>query len=141
MPNGNGIEATQVLCSRFPEMIIIAVSGLGHEEIQKEVLQAGAIGHISKECDFGEMIHLIRAMTDGCYSARPEASPNPFHLTTMELKVLSLLAEGKDRQEIASLLTISINTVKMHFRHLYQKLGVNNANDAVKMALLSHLFS
>lgn len=140
MPNGNGIEATQVLHSLFPGMIIIAISGFWHEEIQKEVLRAGAVGYISKESEFDEMIRLIRAITDG-YTVRSSARTDQFHLTNMEYKMLCLLAEGKDRQEIADLLIISINTVKMHFRNLYQKLGVDNANDAIKTALQFHLIS
>jgi DNA-binding NarL/FixJ family response regulator len=141
MPNGNGIEATEVLHRQFPQIIIIAVSAFRHEEMQQEIMRAGASGYMSKETDFVDMIKQIEEIIGRNSQATTTSSDNPFNLTHTELKVLTLLAKGYDRQQIADYLVISLNTVKMHFRNLYQKLGVANAHDAIKTALEHHLLS
>jgi DNA-binding NarL/FixJ family response regulator len=140
MPDGNGVETTQILHGQYPQLLIIGVSGYQHVEIQQEIVQAGAAGYISKETDFVEMVKMIKAFTTRAIN--PVApNENPFHLTPSEQKVLYLLAEGYDRQQIADDLAISLNTVKMHIRNLYQKLSVANAADAIKMAIEHHLIS
>jgi LuxR family maltose regulon positive regulatory protein len=55
-------------------------------------------------------------------------------LSERELEVLQLIAEGLSRQEIASQLVLSLNTVKTHARNIYSKLGVNNQMQAVGRA-------
>ncbi len=55
-------------------------------------------------------------------------------LSERELEVLQLIAEGLSRQEIASQLVLSLNTVKTHARNIYSKLGVNNQMQAVGKA-------
>ena len=57
-------------------------------------------------------------------------------LSERELEVLQLIAEGVSRQEIASQLVLSLNTVKTHARNIYSKLGVNNQMQAVGKARL-----
>jgi LuxR family maltose regulon positive regulatory protein len=55
-------------------------------------------------------------------------------LSERELEVLELIAEGFTNSEIASRLYLSLNTVKVHTRNIYQKLGVNNRTQAVARA-------
>lgn len=55
-------------------------------------------------------------------------------LSTREKQVLRLIAEGKLSKEIASELTISINTVNRHRQNIREKLSVNNAIEAVRAA-------
>ena len=55
-------------------------------------------------------------------------------LTDRELEVLQLIADGLSRQEIATKLVLSLNTVKTHARNIYSKLGVNNQMQAVGKA-------
>lgn len=140
MPQMNGVEATQIIHRKFPHIIIIAITGFRHEEMQQEMFRAGAVGYISKDTDFVDMIATIRTIISGT-TATTDSTATLFDLTNMELRILTLLAEGHDRQQIADMLTISINTVKMHFRNLYQKLGVANANDAIRVAIENHLIS
>jgi len=140
MPYMNGVEATQIIHRRFPHIIIIAITGFRHEEMQQEMLRAGALGYITKDTDFVDMIATIRMIIAGTSVTIPSLQDR-FNLTNMEYRILSLLAEGYERQQIADMLTISINTVKMHFRNLYQKLGVANANDAIRIAIENHLIS
>ncbi|MFN8528134.1 MAG: response regulator transcription factor [Anaerolineae bacterium] len=140
MPNGNGIEATEVLHQLFPKLIIIGVSAFSFEVMQQGMLRAGAIGFISKEVDFAEIIERIFsliAMTHNLRCPLPEIAS----LTNMEQKVLALLAAGDDRKRIAEYLGISYNTVKMHCRHLYRKLKVSTAQEAIQIAFQRGLLS
>lgn len=140
MPNGNGVETTYTLHREYPELLIIGVSAYQHVEMQQEIVQAGAIGYISKEIDFVEMIETIRSLVEkATVSIHP--NENLFNLTPSEQKMLYLLAEGYSRQQIADHLNISLNTVKMHVRNLYQKLNVANVQDAIKVAIAYNLLS
>lgn len=140
MPNGNGVEATQIIHRKHPDILVIAVSGYRHEEMQREAMAAGAIGYISKDIDFEDMLKLIRAFIAGA-SAPPQTAQSAFNLTNSERKVLFLLAEGHDRQQIAEMLGISLNTVKMHLRNLYQKLNVSTSDEAIIIAIQHQLIS
>jgi LuxR family maltose regulon positive regulatory protein len=71
----------------------------------------------------------------------PPAQPQIEPLSERELEVLSLLAEGKMRQEIAQELTISVNTVKAHLKGIYGKLDVHNRREAVTRARALGLLS
>lgn len=62
-------------------------------------------------------------------------------LSAHEERVLHLLIAGLSNQEIASELIISVNTVKYHIKHLYQKLGVSNRLQASEAARQLHLSS
>ena len=69
--------------------------------------------------------------TAGDHSARAEtAHPHPASaaeaLSPREMDVLRLLANGRSNQEIAQMLVVALNTVKMHIKHIYRKLGVKN---------------
>jgi LuxR family maltose regulon positive regulatory protein len=64
----------------------------------------------------------------------PPTQPQIEPLSERELEVLSLLAEGKMRHEIAQELTVSVNTVKAHLKGIYGKLDVHDRREAVARA-------
>lgn len=142
MPGGNGIETTSVLHRRSPKMHIIGVSAFRAEEMQEDMLRAGAIGFISKETDFEQMILQIRDLlaTTTATVTRSGCAPL-YQLTQTERQVLALLAAGYERQQIAEQLSISYNTVKMHCRNLYSKLGVSTQQEATNIALQHRLIT
>jgi DNA-binding CsgD family transcriptional regulator len=59
-----------------------------------------------------------------------ERTPNP-DLTRCELAIAQLVATGRTNEEVADVLDRSVNTVKTHLRHVYQKLGVRNRTELV----------
>ncbi|MDQ8936575.1 response regulator transcription factor [Acinetobacter rudis] len=59
-----------------------------------------------------------------------------FKLTKKQLQVLELLSQGKDNQQIAMQLFISLSTVKTHIQHIFQKLAVNNRAQLLSKLLL-----
>ncbi|MFN8527144.1 MAG: response regulator transcription factor [Anaerolineae bacterium] len=142
MPDGNGIETTNVLHRQFPKVHIIGVSAFRAEEMQEDMLRAGAIGFISKETDFEQMILQIRELVAKTISAQAKNDADTlFQLTHTERQVLALLAAGSDRQQIADQMSISYNTVKMHCRNIYSKLGVSTQQEAVNAALQYRLIT
>jgi DNA-binding NarL/FixJ family response regulator len=142
MPDGNGIETTNILHRQFPQMQIIGISGFRAEEMQEDMLRAGAIGFLSKETDFEQILFEIRALLSKVSSVQAKSdSESLFRLTHTERQVLALLAAGSDRHQIADQMGISYNTVKMHCRNIYSKLGVSTQQDAINMALQHHLIT
>ena len=71
--------------------------------------------------------------------ARPVRQKYPADLTTRELEVLQLIAEGLSNPSIAEKLMISVGTVKAHTGSIYSKLGVNNRVQALSRAHDLHL--
>jgi LuxR family transcriptional regulator, maltose regulon positive regulatory protein len=66
--------------------------------------------------------------------ARDRWSPRQVHLTVSEMRVLTFLPSGQTAEEIADVLSVSVNTVKTHMRNIYRKLGVGARRDAVSAA-------
>jgi len=95
---------------------------------------------LSREISLEYVQKLLTAFTDvepeGDIIDHPAASESDWiePLTGRELEVLGLIAEGLSRQEIASQLVLSLNTVKTHARNIFSKLGVNNQMQAVGKA-------
>lgn len=136
MPHMNGIEATIQLRRLFADMIIIAFSGYLHIEMQNEAFKAGANGYISKEEDFETIVEQILTIANHTVLPVVHVRNNYlFNLTATEQKILTLLAEGLNRQQVADELKVSLNTVKMHLKSLYAKLQVHNSSEAISIAL------
>ena len=67
-------------------------------------------------------------------SAHPEIATLVESLSRREIDVLRLMADGQSNQEIARVLVVALNTVKMHVKHIYRKLGAKNRVQAVAQA-------
>jgi DNA-binding NarL/FixJ family response regulator len=142
MPNGNGVEATSTLHQLFPQMVIIGISAFKLDAMHQNMLRAGAVGLISKETDFERLIEQISLLLDTSVHPLTQIVPTTLlSLTNAEQQVLALLAVGYDRKMVAEYLNISYNTVKMHCRHLYRKLGVSTSQEAVSIALQHRLIN
>jgi DNA-binding CsgD family transcriptional regulator len=66
--------------------------------------------------------------------AHPDNATFVETLSRREIDVLRLMADGQSNQEIAQVLIVALNTVKMHVKHIYRKLGVKNRVQAVAQA-------
>lgn len=142
MPNGNGIEATDTLHQLYPQMVIIGITAYNLDMLHPDMLRAGASSLVSKETDFEQLIEQIAALVEARIDARLRKSlPSGVPLTRAEHRILILLAAGYDRKMISENLSISYNTVKMHCRHLYRKLGVSSVQEAIKIAVQYRLLS
>ena len=72
-------------------------------------------------------------------SPSSKAPSYPAGLTTREVEVLRLVAQGLSNAEIAEQLIISLLTVKAHMRSLYNKLGISSRSAATRYAIEHHL--
>jgi two-component system NarL family response regulator len=155
MPGASGIEAARQLVKRCPgtQIVMLTVSPEAADVI--ESVQAGACGYLLKDASIEEIAAGIRAAADGESLLSPEvtadllervreapaprALPGAPRLTSRELEVLRLIAEGKPNPQISRQLGISEQTVKSHISNLLDKLGVENRVQAAVYAVRNGL--
>ena len=122
------------------------------KKLFKQALEAGVKGYVLKDSAVTDIVSCIRAVAAGQNYASPElttylvnrvreadtaSSPRSGleGLTDSELRVLSLIADGKTSREIAQDLFISPRTVETHRNNICQKLGIHGINALMKFAL------
>jgi DNA-binding NarL/FixJ family response regulator len=141
LPDMGGVETTSAICKEFPDASVIMLSTHDGEEDIYRSLQAGAQTYLLKTAPREELIHTIRAVYAGerCISptigARLAERLTHAELSTRELEVLKLIANGKSNKEIGSTLQIAEVTVKLHVGHILAKLKVNDRTQAATTAL------
>jgi DNA-binding NarL/FixJ family response regulator len=157
LPHLNGIEATQRILSQVPDVQVVALSIHTSREAVINMLRAGALGYVVKECAFKELEMAIRTVNAGhTYLSpmitdtllqdfrAPQVKANAFpglpRLTAREREVTQLLAEGHTTKEIAQLLTINPKTVNRHYHGILEKLGLHNQMELIRYAI-DHDFS
>jgi two-component system invasion response regulator UvrY len=139
MPGMGGLEAIKRLSRSQPHSKILAVTVYGDEPYPTLVLQAGAIGYITKGASASEMIVAIKTVNSGRKYISTEIAQqlalkhldhkkdNPFEgLSEREMQVFILTTSGRDAQSIAEQLCISPKTVNTYRYRLFEKLGVEN---------------
>lgn len=142
LPQLDGIMATRQLRQHDGQVTILAMSMYGEKEVVQQVLSAGANGFFDKRSPMSELLKAIGIVLDGkkyvdphvldsLLVAPPERIPE---FTPQELRVLSLLAQGYNSEEIAKELYISVATAKYHRTNLLQKSGKKNVAQLIHWA-------
>jgi DNA-binding NarL/FixJ family response regulator len=141
LPDESGIEAMIAIRAEFPEAKIIVLSTFeGDVEIQR-ALQAGARGYILKSMPPKELIDVILQVHAGKKRIPTQiATQLAEHLsdealTDREVEVLSQIAGGNRNRDIAEKLFITEETVKVHIKHIMDKLGASDRTQAVAIGL------
>jgi len=154
MPDGDGLWALETIKARHPEVCVIMLTTYANPGYLARAVTAGAAGYLTKETDPDRIIAAIRAAVAGDElldrnllraalhnvmsqtDVRIEPEEPPLEpLTEQELAVLRLIAAGLGNEEIGEALSISVNTVKTHIRHIFQKLGVSDRTQAAVWAV------
>src|SRR5229473_3000147 len=137
LPDMSGIEALTAIRREFPEARIIMLTTFeGDVEVQR-ALEAGARGYLFKSMAPESMFQVIRKVHTGKKGIPPEvASQLAEHmgdelLTQREIDVLRAVADGNRNRDIAEKLFISEETVKVHIKHIMEKLGASDRTQAV----------
>jgi len=141
LPDVSGIDAMIAIRSEYPSARIIMLTTFeGDVEIQR-ALQAGARGYLLKNTPPSELVQAIRQVHAGKKRVPPELAAqlaehmSDDNLTAREIEVLQQVAGGNRNRDIAQLLCISEETVKVHLKHIMDKLGANDRTQAIAIAV------
>lgn len=141
LPDMSGIDILIAIRSEFPEArVIILTTFEGDVEIHR-ALQAGARGYLLKNMPPSELLDVIRQVHAGKKRIPPAiASQLAEHmsdesLTEREVEVLRQVADGNKNRDIAMKLFISEETVKVHIKHIMEKLGAADRTQAVAIGV------
>ena len=150
MPRLNGIDAARSLRKLLPSTKLIFVTMHADADYVAEAFRAGAMGYILKRSAASELLIAIRAVLKGNYYVSPLVTRNALdllisssklrgrfsdHLTPRQREVLQLVAEGRSRKEIASILNISVKTVEFHKGKLMRELNLQTVADFTRYAI------
>jgi len=140
LPDMSGIEAMTAIRTEFPTArIIILTTFEGDVEIQR-ALDAGASGYLIKSMPARELADAIRHVHAGKRRIPAEIVTHLAEhfsdeaLTGREIEVLKHVADGNRNRDIADRLFISEETVKVHIKHIMEKLGANDRTQAITIA-------
>ncbi len=152
MPNMNGIEATEIVKNKYPQIKIIMLTVFDNDENIFKSIKAGADGYLLKEVNPQELNNAIIETLNGGAIMTPsialktlklfrnpelfEDIPNKedYNLTTREIEVLEQLSKGLKYNAIADNLFLSAGTIRKHVENIYTKLQVHNKMEAIQKA-------
>jgi DNA-binding NarL/FixJ family response regulator len=141
LPDISGIDSLIAIRTEFPEARIIMLTTFeGDVEIQRS-LEAGARGYLLKNMPPNELVEVIRQVNAGKKRIPAElAAQLAEHLgdealTEREIEVLQHIARGNRNRDIAKQLFISEETVKVHIKHIMEKLRASDRTQAVAIAV------
>ena len=145
MPKLDGTQATAELLKAVPEAKVLVLTSFASGEDVRRVMAAGAAGALPKTVSNERLVESIRAVRAGGRALAPEfaksaqAAEPATELTPRQLEVLKLLSKGLTNKDIARHFDISVNGVKRHLEHLFERLGVSTRAEAVAIALRDQL--
>ena len=141
LPDMSGIDILIAIRSEFPEARIIMLTTFeGDVEIHR-ALQAGARGYLLKNMPPSELLDVIRQVHAGkkrilaAIASQLAEHMSDETLTEREIEVLREVAGGNKNRDIANKLFISEETVKVHIKHIMEKLGAADRTQAVTIGV------
>lgn len=141
LPDMSGIDAMIAIRAEFPEArIIILTTFAGDVEIHR-ALEAGARAYVLKSMPPRELVDIIRQVHAGKKRIPPEIAAHLAEhysdeaLTGREVEVLQQIAGGNRNRDIAEKLFITEETVKVHIKHIMEKLGASDRTQAVAIGV------
>jgi DNA-binding NarL/FixJ family response regulator len=141
LPDKSGIDAMIAVRTEFPDARVIMLTTFeGDVEIQR-ALEAGARGYMLKSMPPKELVEVIRQVHAGKkriptqVAAQLAEHLSDEALTGREIEVLSQIAGGNRNRDIAEKLFITEETVKVHIKHIMEKLGASDRTQAVAIGI------
>ena len=141
MPNKDGVTATREIRQDLPETNVLVLTTYGDSQEVARALDSGAVGALIKDCSKACLVSAIRAAAAGRRTISPEiesslaTKPSLPQLSPRHREILQLVARGLNNGDIAKMLGISRNCVKVHLSTAYARLGASARAEAVTMAL------
>jgi len=153
MPQLNGLEATRQILKTVPATRVLILSAHNDDEYLRQVIHLDAAGYLIKQTSADLLSEAIRTIHDGHKFFSPAVAKrlrllhlDPSNgakafkktkavLSSREVEVLQLVAEGKANKQIARELGISIKTVEKHRQHLMSKLDLHDTAGLTRYAI------
>jgi DNA-binding NarL/FixJ family response regulator len=159
MPSVDGIDATRLLVDAIPTTRILMLSASDSGSDLFEAVKAGAVGYVLKDEPTGEIVAAVRAVARGHSFVTPamagklldeytalarRAESSSVHrsapeLSSTEIEILGMLADGATSRGVARQLLLTENTVKNHVRNILEKLQLHTRTEAVLYAVRERL--
>jgi two-component system NarL family response regulator len=150
LPGLSGVAATRDLLALFPKLKVVALSAHFEKRHVQDMLNAGALGYVTKTEASDELLHAIRSVCQGRRYLCPEVAPRffgersaqqlPTVLTATALgrreeQVLKRVAEGLTSVQIADQMNIAPSTVEVHRRNIMRKLNLHSVAELTRYVL------
>ncbi|PYT73374.1 MAG: DNA-binding response regulator [Acidobacteria bacterium] len=153
MPMLSGLEATRQIAKLAPSSRVLILSSYNDDEYVHELTEAGGAGYLLKQADFTDVVRAIREAKKGNAFFSPAISRRLTDryretivggvlvkkrtdlLTSREVEVLQLIAEGESNKQIAAELGISVKTVERHRQRLMDKLAIHDIAGLTRYAI------
>jgi DNA-binding NarL/FixJ family response regulator len=153
MPLLNGLEATRRVLKALPATKVLILSAHNDDAYVRNATESGAVGFLLKQTSAHDVCRAIREVQTGKTFFSPSISrrqdrihplpPNRGRdgtkkappLTSREMEVLQLIAEGKANKEAAAELGIGVKTVEKHREHIRQKLDIHDTAGLTRYAI------
>ncbi|HWZ29917.1 MAG TPA: response regulator transcription factor [Bryobacteraceae bacterium] len=141
LPDLSGIEALIAIRAEFPAARIMVLTTCDGDVDVQRALKAGASGYLLKNTPPSELLQEIRKVHSGQKVVQAELvaklaehmGEDP--LSAREVEVLALVAAGNRNRDIGEQLYIAEETVKVHLRHILEKVGAKDRTEAIAIAL------
>ena len=148
MPGIGGVEACRRILQRNPSQKIIVLTIHSEQTFPKRMLEIGAKGYLTKDCDVDEMLEAIKQVNNGgayiapsiaqqlALSLLPGKENNPIdRLSRREFQVMLMISHGLTNAEISDKLCLSPKTISTYRLRLLEKLGAQNEVELLKIAV------
>ncbi|HZI52540.1 MAG TPA: response regulator transcription factor [Chitinophagaceae bacterium] len=154
MPQLNGIEATSLVKSNFPDINVLILTVYDDDEKIFDAILSGANGYLLKKTPPARILEAITEVQEGgasmnasivkrvlsFFNKKPATSAsNSYTLSPRELDILKCLVNGDSYKMIGDHCNISIGTVRSHISNIYKKLHINSKSEAVAKAIKERL--
>lgn len=157
LPNLDVESLIKLIHQHVPNTRVLLLARYDEDIRIVAAMQAGAFGYILKDTDQADFLRIIRATARGEHVLAPvipdhfvrtvpgtvrqiseEHATLPSSLTDREREILACAAAGRSNKEVAEQLCVSVDTVKTHLHHIYQKLSVSGRVEAILTYLKAH---
>lgn len=148
LPDGNGVDFLKDIMAVSPESYCVMATISDDDENIFPALKAGAQGYLLKEQSTNEFIAALQGIIKGepplspaiarkmmGYFMSNDSADKAYKLSDRETEILTLIAKGLKRNEVATLLELSPNTIAAHLKRIYNKLNVSTRAEATMEAL------
>jgi DNA-binding NarL/FixJ family response regulator len=146
LPGTSGLAATKTILREFPDQMILMLSMHAEDTLVRQAIDAGARGYVLKNAEDIGLGSAIRRVAAGEIVLSPAVSKSPAlkgdrdsKLTTRELEVLQLIADGHSNKAIADQLNLSANTIAVHRANIMDALGIHKTAELIVYAIRNGL--